>query len=196
MDNGRDMSCDTVPLSYVELANRLGIDVQSARRRSLRSKWAKSKGNDGRTRVHVPATVLPAAGRTVPAAVAAADATFTPAVAVTPEVLSHAGEVPALRQELGRAQGEAAALREALARETEQRERVETERETLAAELIRQMERTARAEGETAAYRDAFQQAQGRAERAQEGQQAAERALTAWTSGGPLARAWRGFWRS
>ncbi len=48
MDEGSDVSRDTVMLTYEELATRLGIDVQSARRRVLRHRWAKTKGNDGR----------------------------------------------------------------------------------------------------------------------------------------------------
>jgi hypothetical protein len=42
------------------------------------------------------------------------------------------------------------------------------------------------------ASRDATQTA---AEDAQEGREAAERELATWTAGGPLARAWRAFWR-
>lgn len=53
-----DTSRDTVALTYDELANRLGIDVQSARRRAQRGRWLRTKGNDGRTRVHVPVTVV------------------------------------------------------------------------------------------------------------------------------------------
>src|SRR4051812_35723582 len=50
---------DTTMLSYQEIANRLGIDLRSARRRVLRSGWARTAGNDGRARVAVPLSVLP-----------------------------------------------------------------------------------------------------------------------------------------
>ena len=57
-DRHEDTSQDTISLSYQELAARLGIDTQSARRRVARSGWRKTPGNDGRMRVAVPADVL------------------------------------------------------------------------------------------------------------------------------------------
>ena len=53
------MVMDTVTLSYSELARRLGIEVASAKRRAMRAKWGRVKGNDGRTLVRVPLDVLP-----------------------------------------------------------------------------------------------------------------------------------------
>lgn len=58
-DSHGDMSRDTISLTYEELAARLSIDVQSARRRVIRSGWERTKGNDGKARVQVPVTVLP-----------------------------------------------------------------------------------------------------------------------------------------
>jgi hypothetical protein len=91
-DRHSDMSRGTVSLTYQELAERLGIDVQSARCRALRSGWPKSPGNDGKARVNVPATVLPA----IPATKATPQAGVVPTevppaafVSMTPEVLSH-----------------------------------------------------------------------------------------------------------
>lgn len=164
MDDGHDMSRDTVMLTYEELAGRLDIDVQSARRRALRHRWPKTRGNDGKARVAVPATVLPAAGAIVAATnatPAAGVAVAVPAaVAVTPEVLSHllsqVGEVAELRERLGRAEGEAMARRDA--------------------------EAHARAE--------AAQERQER-ERAVAERDAARDELAMWLAGGPLARAWR-----
>ncbi len=159
MGDGPDVSRDTVMLTYGELADRLGIDVQSARRRALRHRWPKTKGNDGRARVAVPETVLATAGVTVAATHATLPTTVLPTppvgVAVTPELLSRLlsqmDELGELRERLGRAEGErdaaqaeAAALRADVAR---LREAMVAERERANAAL----ERAAQAEGRLAA---------------------------------------------
>jgi len=41
-------------LTYRELANRLGVGVEAARRRAQRACWSRQHGNDGKTRVHLP----------------------------------------------------------------------------------------------------------------------------------------------
>jgi len=41
-------------LTYQELAVRLGVTPEAARRRAIRGKWARMPGNDGRTRVRAP----------------------------------------------------------------------------------------------------------------------------------------------
>ena len=41
-------------LTYRELADRLGVSVEAARRRALRARWARQSGNDGKARVHLP----------------------------------------------------------------------------------------------------------------------------------------------
>jgi hypothetical protein len=125
MGNDGDMSRDTVSLTYQQLADRLGIDMQSARRRVLRSKWPKTRGNDGLARVQVPATVLPTSPLTVPAVKAVEVEGVPPtgqavpaAAGVTPEAMSHllsqVGELATLRERLGAAEGEATALRDAI----------------------------------------------------------------------------------
>ena len=48
----------TVALTYDQIAERLGISVDSARRHVLRKRWRKSRGNDGRSIVQVPADFL------------------------------------------------------------------------------------------------------------------------------------------
>ncbi|MFY0736548.1 hypothetical protein [Aurantimonas sp. NFXS3] len=53
------MTDDTILLSYDELAERLGITRESARQLTLRKRWARRKGNDGRARVEVPLDALP-----------------------------------------------------------------------------------------------------------------------------------------
>jgi hypothetical protein len=52
------MSNETVRLTYVELAKARGITLAAARRMTLRHKWPKQIGNDGFTRVSVPASAL------------------------------------------------------------------------------------------------------------------------------------------
>ncbi len=48
----------TVAMTYEALAERLGINVASARRLALRKRWQKGKGNDGRAIVQVPEDFL------------------------------------------------------------------------------------------------------------------------------------------
>src|SRR3712207_2618352 len=116
----QDSHGDTVSLTYQELADRLGIDVQSARRRALRSRWPKVPGNDGRARVNVPATVLPAAGATAAATVTPTGPPPAAPVAATPEALSHllsqVAEMGELRDKLGRTEAERDAARLAAAK--------------------------------------------------------------------------------
>lgn len=50
---------ETILLSYDELAERFGINRESARQLTLRKRWARRKGNDGRARVEVPLDALP-----------------------------------------------------------------------------------------------------------------------------------------
>src|SRR5690349_8819892 len=52
----------TVRLTYAELAVARGISLDSARRMTLRRGWSKQIGNDGLTRVNVPAAALTGAG--------------------------------------------------------------------------------------------------------------------------------------
>lgn len=52
------MSDQTLVLTYAELAERLGIEVASAKMRTMRSRWHRVRGNDGLTRVHVPVSAL------------------------------------------------------------------------------------------------------------------------------------------
>ena len=56
--HGANRVSDTVWLTYDELAERLGIGRESARRLVLRKHWAKRKGNDGKARIGVPSEVM------------------------------------------------------------------------------------------------------------------------------------------
>lgn len=65
-DGAQHVTDDTILLSYDELAERLGITRESARQLTLRKRWARRKGNDGRARVEVPLDALPAISSDVP----------------------------------------------------------------------------------------------------------------------------------
>ena len=60
-DGAQHVTDETILLSYDELAERFGINRESARQLTLRKRWARRKGNDGRARVEVPLDALPAA---------------------------------------------------------------------------------------------------------------------------------------
>jgi hypothetical protein len=45
-------------LTYDELAERLGIERESARQHVKRKRWARRPGNDGKVRIGVPEEVL------------------------------------------------------------------------------------------------------------------------------------------
>ena len=47
-------SVDGEWLTYRDLAVRLGVSVEAARRRAIRGKWRRQPGNDGMTRVMPP----------------------------------------------------------------------------------------------------------------------------------------------
>lgn len=52
------MSSEVVLLTYKELADRLGVKLASARQTVSRRRWKRIKGNDGSTRIEVPADYL------------------------------------------------------------------------------------------------------------------------------------------
>jgi hypothetical protein len=61
-----DDTPDTLRLTYAELAKARGITLAAARRITFRHRWPKQIGNDGLTRVTVPATaVVSTVGRDV-----------------------------------------------------------------------------------------------------------------------------------
>ena len=51
---------DVVWLTYDELAERLGIERESARQHVKRKRWARRKGNDAKVRIGVPEEALKA----------------------------------------------------------------------------------------------------------------------------------------
>ncbi len=52
---------ETVALTYKELADRLSIKVESARKTAQRKRWHRTTGNDGTIRIHVPLDAFPSA---------------------------------------------------------------------------------------------------------------------------------------
>ena len=123
------------------------------RRRAQRERWPRQLGNDGRTRVGVPGDAAPVESGSAGA---------------TDEGDDHPGE--------------AAALREALARERERADRAEA----AAAAMPELRERLGRAEGETAALREQVKAERDRATAAEAGMEGLREAL---------AEARRPFWR-
>jgi hypothetical protein len=53
------VSSETTSLSYDEIAAIFGIERESARQLTLRKRWNRVKGNDGKARVEVPNDALP-----------------------------------------------------------------------------------------------------------------------------------------
>jgi len=45
---------ETIALTYRELADKLGIKLESARKTAQRKRWKRTAGNDRTVRVHVP----------------------------------------------------------------------------------------------------------------------------------------------
>src|SRR3954469_4972788 len=52
------MTDETVRLTYAELARARGITSAAAKRMALRHRWPKQIGNDGLSRVSVPASAI------------------------------------------------------------------------------------------------------------------------------------------
>lgn len=50
---------DTISLTYRELADRLGVKPESARKTVQRKRWQRVTGNDGTVRIAVPVDALP-----------------------------------------------------------------------------------------------------------------------------------------
>ena len=185
-DHGPDIRADTRWLTYEEAGHVLGIGPDSVARRARRLRWPRLPGNDGRARVAVPADVLPASG---PAAAPDQGADDT-ADNSPDDSGDRGGRVrPDESRTIKALEGEATALREALARERERADRAET-----AADAVPEMrERAARAEGESGVLREQAAAERERAEARARDLEATRAELAAWTAGGPVVRAWRAF---
>jgi hypothetical protein len=178
-------------LSYDEIAAARGIDRESAVRWSRRKRWPRREANDGTVRLAVPEGILRRAsnrggkapnvlgdvpegiladvpGHALednPGTINALEGhiqTLREELAAARQV---AAEVPALAERAGRAEAEAAALRDAMVRE------------------VRRLEQT----------EDLLKAAETQRDAAQKARDASQAELAGWTAGAPLARAWRAF---
>lgn len=202
-------------MTYAELAAFLGVEEESARRRAMRRRWPRRAGNDGRTRVAVPAEVQP--GK--PSAEETDDAEEEAGASDLLEELRASLEREraradaaerdreAARVQAAAAMGELHAIREHLARERERAELAEHDREAAkveaaaaegAARVLREELTRERERAEAARAQAAAAEAEGQGLREELGQAQAwaadaEEAIRLWREGGALARAWRAF---
>lgn len=182
VDREADIRDDTRWLTYKVAGRVLGIDPDSVARRARRLKWPRLPGNDGMARVAIPEDILLSS---------APDATSDRAAGSMPDNPGDTGgHVRSDENNMIKAlEGEATALREALARERERTDRAEA-----AAAVVPELrERLGRAEGEAAAVREQLKIEQDRAEASARHLEAARAELAAWMAGGALVRAWRAF---
>ncbi len=198
--------------TYRELADALGITYRAAEaraRRNIRSgKWAYRRDNDAplAARVQVSAAEMDAMRQdAVGSAVGephkstaggtAGDTVSHTINALLAELKASQGAIAGLHERVGRAEGEVAALQGAIAHERQAREAAERDAEGLRGTLAHERQALA-SEREALGYerqaREAAEAAQAAAETARD---AAQQETAEWASGGPLTRAWRGFWR-
>jgi len=168
-------------LTYQQAGELLGMSAEAFRQRLGRLGWRKMKGNDGRALVLVPET-LPALHPRHRSAAQTADGPG-----------DQSGEVAQLLTLLEQAQAEAAAERARAAEAERQREEAriaaavaETEAKALRAAVAREIRRLEDAEAGRLA-------AETQRDAAQSIRFALQAEISAWTAGGPLARAWRAF---
>lgn len=74
---------DYESLTYKELADRLGVKIESARKQVQRKRWQRVTGNDGTVRIQVPMDELPSRDKSED----------TPKERLVPEILLKALEV-------------------------------------------------------------------------------------------------------
>ena len=159
-NRGRSKGATITPdmrwMTYREMADFLAMKEESARRRAQREGWPRQLGNDGRTRVGVPGDAAPInegqsgatdTGDDRPGEVATIRETLARerdradrAEARADRAETAAALVPELRERAGRAEGEAATLRDQLKAErtravTQMRE-VEAARDAAKAEMV------------------------------------------------------------
>ncbi len=161
-DHGGEVQGDVTPgtrwMTYRELAEFLGVEEESSRRRAQRARWPRRPGNDGKTRVGVPGDVTPDDTRKAARDDASDDGgDVTPALVALTE--RQAAELAELRERVGRAESDAAAARAELERiqaahvieltravadrahERVERQAVEAERDAAAMDTARERDR-------------------------------------------------------
>ena len=105
----------TISITYVELAERLGVSVDGARMRVKRAGWKKTKGNDGAVRVTVEESELIPSERSPNVKGTFPDHTTEHVRALEVHIVSLREQVEHLQQQLGRAEATAARERERVA---------------------------------------------------------------------------------
>jgi hypothetical protein len=185
------------PYTYDQAATALGIHPEAVRAHLQRNALRRGPpANDGR-----PTVLLS------PVDIATIRASIRPQ---PPAAASDAAGRPGERDSTIRAQeGEIDALREALARERELTDKAEATATIALAELANERVRAAIALAEAKAAREAtarelrqleraeaaLKASETQREAAQVAREATRAELAEWAAGGPLARAWRAFWR-
>lgn len=120
-------------LTYDELAERLGIERESARTLVKRKRWARQPGNDGRVRIGVPDECLEA--RDVPGTEAGADPAHVPEVDPVHPPAPPPDHVPVVVEVLTRHVERLEAALEAAQSRAADRDAVATERDLMAAQV-------------------------------------------------------------
>ena len=149
------MSDETVRLTYAEIAKARGITQAAAKRMAIRHRWPKQVGNDGLSRVQVPATLVRDTGgdtNGVSGVVAGAPQAFSldeprlrAAVAAGADTVSVLREtITDLRAELREAQERVAGLRAKVVAARYARELMAVELREARAQVARLTERLAR----------------------------------------------------
>lgn len=98
-------------LTYRELADRLGVKVESARKTVQRKGWKRIQGNDQIARVIVPVEYLP----------------------------SHADDTPDMSREVALLEGQLESMRQLLAAETRRADTAEADRDAWRAQAQRSL---------------------------------------------------------
>ena len=170
-------------LSYPEAAAALGVSVRAVEGRAYRGRWGKQKGNDGTVRLAVPRGELDPTRR-------GGDGSSDPMHGATRGSLHGPTEAPAINVLLD----ELKATHERLAGELRQRAETAEVRAERAEQAAREAsEALGVARGEGATLQRILAHEQERAARLEAERDAIRAEFGAWTSGGPLARAWRAF---
>lgn len=101
----------TLMLTYVELAERLGISVDGARMKVKRAGWKKTKGNDGAVRVTVEESELIPSERSPNVKATFPDQATEQVRALEGHIATLREQVEHLQQQLGKADAMAASER-------------------------------------------------------------------------------------
>jgi hypothetical protein len=171
-----DIPGDVTWMSYAELGRSRGISAASAKRLSNRRRWAKRAGNDGTTRVAVPAEeavpretdtgdipgdmsrLLVEANRRADVAVALADRTLTQLAEAHTEVGRLRDRLETTERRATDAEQQAAQLRDAATRADHDRSAAvaSADEAVRAAEELRQAEERRRGQGRWGRLRAAW----------------------------------------